>query len=82
MKWLDDMSYSFLIIIALFLGLAPISPEPHLVEKFRMLTQGTLTKPIDIFDVFYHLIPVIAIAVKYARSRRKSFSPSDGHAPQ
>ena len=27
-------------------------PEPHLVEKMRMLAEGTLTKPLDIFDVF------------------------------
>jgi len=46
--------YSFLIVGSLFLGLAPFVPEPHLVEKLRMLFLGQLTRPIDIFDLFLH----------------------------
>ena len=37
--------------------LAPFKPMPHVLEKLIMLKNGTLTKPIDIFDLFYHLIP-------------------------
>jgi hypothetical protein len=47
-------SYSFLIPASLLLGLAPFVPEPHLVEKIRMLFAGDLRRPIDIFDLFLH----------------------------
>ena len=51
MKWLDSIPLSLLIIAGVILGGAPFVPEPHIVEKIRMLTNGTLYKPIDIFDL-------------------------------
>ena len=38
MKWLDRIPFSTLIIISLMLGLSPFVPEPHLLEKLKMLT--------------------------------------------
>lgn len=67
MKWLDKISFSTVLIIALFLGLAPFTPQPHLVEKLQMLFAGTLTKPIDIFDLFLHGTPVVLLAMKIVR---------------
>ena len=67
MAWLDNIPLVQLIIIALFLGLAPFVPEPHLFEKFRMLMSGTLVKPIDIFDFLMHGAPVLLLAVKLGR---------------
>lgn len=67
MQWLDRIPWSILIIAAVFLGLAPFVPEPHLVEKIRMLTQGTLVRPIDIFDLFYHGLPILLIGAKIVR---------------
>lgn len=58
------------------IGLAPFSPEPHLVEKIRMLIQGTLKRPIDIFDLFFHSAPLVLLVVKtysmIATKKRKS----------
>jgi len=54
MRWLDKLSWDILIIGSLTLGLAPFIPEPHLFEKIRMLFQGTLSRPIDIFDLLMH----------------------------
>ena len=55
--------YSFLIPAALLLGLAPFAPEPHLVEKVKMLFSGTLSRPIDIFDLFLHgALPALLLA--------------------
>lgn len=54
MQWLRRLPWSVLIIGTLTLGLAPFVPEPHLVEKLRMLFQGELIRPIDIFDLFLH----------------------------
>lgn len=66
-NWLDKIPYSLLIIAAIFMLLAPFKPMPHIVEKLMMLKEGTLTKPIDIFDLFYHLLPSILLAVKFFR---------------
>ena len=51
MSWLDRLPYSMLIAFAVILGLAPFTPQPHLWEKLTMLFSGTLTRPIDIFDL-------------------------------
>ena len=58
------LDYKFLIPLALLLGLAPFFPQPHLVEKLRMLVGGTLRKPIDIFDLFWHAWPIILLAYR------------------
>jgi hypothetical protein len=70
-SFLDKIPYSILIIAAIFLLLAPFRPMPHVVEKLIMLKNGTLTRPIDIFDLFYHLIPTILLALKIFRNFNK-----------
>ncbi|MBF0622869.1 MAG: hypothetical protein HQL54_13190 [Magnetococcales bacterium] len=66
--FIDRLEWSLLLIMALFLGSAPFKPEPHLFEKLRMLFQGTLSKPIDIFDLLFHSFPIILILLKLHRS--------------
>ena len=61
------LEYRFLIPLALFLGLAPFIPQPHIVEKIRMLTAGTLKRPIDIFDLFWHAWPFALLLYKLVR---------------
>jgi len=67
LNWIDSLSYAMLVPIALLLGLAPFQPRPHLFEKIEMLAQGTLTKPIDIFDLLLHATPIVILLVKLAR---------------
>ena len=67
MKWIDKLPLTALIIVALTLGLAPFSPQPHIVEKLGMLFDGSLTRPIDIFDLLLHGAPWILLALKLAR---------------
>ena len=63
MAFLDKIPLVFLIVGAFFLGLAPFFPEPHLFEMLRMLFNGVLTKPVDIFDLLMHAsLPVLLIA--------------------
>ncbi len=69
--FLDKIPYSILIAIAVFMILAPFKPMPHVLEKMIMLKNGTLTKPIDIFDLFYHLVPTIILSLKIYRSLAK-----------
>jgi len=57
-------SYKFLFVVAVILGLAPLFPQPHLVEKAIMLFEGRLSRPIDIFDLVWHSRPILFLAGK------------------
>jgi hypothetical protein len=78
MNWLDKIPLSTLLIIAIALGLAPFAPEPHLWEKLKMLFAGTLSRPIDIFDLFMHGTPALLVVLKLVRMNgRTSAGGSD-----
>jgi len=62
----DQIPWSYVIIACLTLGLAPFFPEPHIWEKLKMLSAGTLVKPIDIFDLLMHAAPFLVAALKLA----------------
>jgi hypothetical protein len=72
MKWLDKIPYVFIAPLAIFLALAPFSPEPHLWEKLKMLSAGTLVRPIDIFDLFLHGSPLVILLLKLLASLRRN----------
>jgi hypothetical protein len=67
LDWIDSITYSTLIPISLIIGLAPFYPKPHLFEKLQMLKDGNLKKPLDIFDLLYHLTPITILAFKVFR---------------
>ena len=67
MSVLDQIPFSLFLIAALTLGLAPFFPEPHLWEKLKMLAEGTLVRPLDIFDLALHGLPWLALVAKLAR---------------
>jgi hypothetical protein len=67
MKWLDKIPLTTLVVISLLLGLAPFMPEPHVWEKLKMLSAGTLSKPVDIFDLFLHGTPWVLLMLKLLR---------------
>ena len=67
--WIDRLPVKPLIVVAVFFALAPFQPEPHLFEKLRMLTEGTLTRPIDIFDLFMHSLPIMLLAIRLIRMK-------------
>jgi hypothetical protein len=67
MRWIDQIPLPLLILVAAWMGVAPITPEPHLVEKTRMLFQGALTRPLDIFDLFIHTAPLAVLALRVWR---------------
>ena len=62
--WLHCPSMTMLVVAALMLGAMPITPEPHLFEKVRMLMDGTLVKSVDIFDLFWHSWPILWIVLR------------------
>lgn len=70
--WLDRIPLQMIALPAVLLALAPFVPEPHLWQKLKMLADGSLHKPIDIFDLFLHGAPLILLAIKLARGVRES----------
>lgn len=67
MRWLDNLPLVPLAVIALALGLAPFVPEPHLWEKLKLLGQGELTRPIDLFDLVFHAAGPFLLGLKLIR---------------
>ena len=62
-NWIQRLPWWLLIVGSLTLGLAPFQPMPHLFEKLSMLAEGSLSRPIDIFDLFMHgAFPLLLIA--------------------
>ena len=64
MKWLEKVPYIVITPLAILLALAPFSPEPHLWEKLKMLVDGTLVRPVDIFDLCLHGTPLLILVLK------------------
>ena len=67
MKLIDKLPLTALVIVALTLGLAPFTPQPHIVEKLGMLFNGSLSRPIDIFDLLLHGVPWLLLGLKFTR---------------
>lgn len=65
-NFLNEIPWGILIFACLTLGLAPFIPEPHIVEKLRMLIKGTLSRPIDWFDLVLHGTPWVLLILKAA----------------
>ena len=75
MRWLDRFPLLWLVLLAAWMAVAPISPEPHLVEKLRMLGQGTLTRPLDIFDLALHATPLLLLGLRLWRRTTGRITP-------
>ena len=67
LNFLDKVPYSILIVFTILMLLAPLKPMPHVIEKILMLKNGTLHKPIDIFDLFFHLFPLVFLILKVVK---------------
>lgn len=66
--FLDKIPFGVLLAVAIFVLLAPFRPIPHVLEKFIMLKNETLTRPIDIFDFIFHLTPTVLLILKIFRN--------------
>ncbi len=70
MSWLERFPLTWLVVLAVWMAVAPVSPEPHLVEKLRMLSAGTLVRPLDIFDLLLHATPLALLLLRLWRRWR------------
>jgi hypothetical protein len=68
--WLDQVPLPLLAALAIWMALAPFQPEPHLWHKLKMLSAGTLTRPIDIFDLLLHGTPQLLLGWRLVRRVR------------
>jgi len=69
-KFLEQIPYPALLVGAIFLGIVPVSPQPHLIEKIGMLLHGELVRPVDIFDLLFHAAPLILLTLKFGLQRK------------
>lgn len=70
LQWLNSLPWTIIIIACLTLGLAPYNP-PHVIEKLRMLGEGRLVRPLDIFDLVIHAAPWVLLALKAVSSLKR-----------
>jgi hypothetical protein len=70
LKYIDRIPLLPLVVVAILMLLAPFSPEPHLLEKSRMLINGELTKGIDIFDMFWHSLFITILVIRLIRLKK------------
>jgi len=70
LTWLDRLPWLLLLPLAAWLAVAPVTPEPHMVEKLRLLIQGALTRPLDVFDLAMHATPLLLVCLKLWRQWR------------
>jgi len=67
--WLDRVPLGLLGALAAWMALAPVVPEPHLWQKLKMLAAGTLSRPLDVFDLVFHAAPSALLAWRLLRRR-------------
>ncbi len=75
MGWIDKIPLGHLAVMAILLALMPAivppHPEPHLMEKVKMLLDGTLQKPLDIFDLLMHGTPITLLVIRLYRDWKR-----------
>ncbi|MBT4837428.1 MAG: hypothetical protein HON94_08785 [Methylococcales bacterium] len=63
-KIIDSIPFFVLIMLSIFMSLAPLNAESHLLQKILMLFNGNLIKPLDIFDLIMHSTPLALLTIK------------------
>lgn len=78
MQFFDRIPLWMFALAAIFMGIAPVYPQPHLLEKINMLLAGTLSRPVDIFDLFWHSLFSLLLIVKIIRMGKVGVSDTQG----
>ncbi len=85
LSFLDRIPLVFFIAIAASLGMAPFFPEPHIWEKLKMLFDGSLSRPVDIFDFVFHGAPWVLLTLKlvwiFGKKEEQDVDSSDERKP-
>ncbi len=75
MRWLDRFPLLWLGILALWVAVAPVVPEPHRVEQWRQLGQGALSRPVDLLDRLLHSVPLLLLIQRLWRNGQRRRLP-------
>ncbi len=75
-KFFEKIPWTFLLPVSILMALTPFKPQPHLIEKLHLLSEGLLTRPIDIFDLFMHGTPLLVVLGKLLLARKSSSETS------
>ncbi len=67
---LKKIPYAVLIPMTVLMLLTPFTPMPHVLEKLIMIKEGRLSRPIDVFDLIYHLAPLAILIGKVLAHKR------------
>lgn len=70
LSWLDCLPWTWLLLLAAWMAITPLTVESPLVEKLRLLVQGAQLRPLDIFDLAMHATPLVLVALKLRRQWR------------
>lgn len=71
------------LLASLTLGLAPFTPEPHLLGKLRWVAGGAVgMAPMDGFDLVLHGAPVAWLLFTLARVLAEKLRPAPGPPPR
>lgn len=70
-SFLEQVPAIPLAVVAAIMFLAPFSPASHAIEKLTMLFNGQLSRPIDIFDLLFHLAPAMVLILKFVMPTSK-----------
>ncbi len=70
LKLIDKIPLSLLVTLAVMFAIVPLG-KPHLWEKLGMLFDGTLSRPIDIFDLFMHGAPMVLLLIRLVRLKKQ-----------
>ncbi len=68
--WPDRLPWKWLLLLAGWMAIAPITPEPHVIEKLRLLDHMARVGPLDIFDLALHATPLLLVVLKLWRQWR------------
>jgi len=74
--------WRIVLLLCLTLGLAPYSPEPHLLGKIRWIAGGAIgMKATDWFDVVLHGFPFVLL-IRLLFLEIKKMGGTDPHGSQ
>lgn len=62
-NWIEKTPLWLFAFAAIAFALVPIG-QSHLVEKWTMLFNGTLRRPLDWFDLVMHTTPAVLLILK------------------
>jgi hypothetical protein len=63
MNWIEKTPLWLFAFAAIAFALVPIG-QSHFVEKWSMLFNGTLRRPLDWFDLVMHTTPTVLLILK------------------